>query len=205
MESVTEEKTETLYARCRTTFLFLHNMGEYLLKAIKAKYLADGLVPRVHGHTGHIPHNSLVHKDLECIISFVIQFCETNAILMPGWIPGYKRRYPDTSATTKRSAWRTYRDTCTSLSEWAVACSTFCKVWRHFLPHVVARPLKDLCWRGQKKSNAIVSSANVSETEKSEVSILSIQHNWIVTCLFSHHSKGMLVAPNAPLYIQYAT
>lgn len=66
-------------------------MGEYLLKAIKAKYLADGLMPRVHGHTGHIPHNSLVHKDLECIISFVIQFCEMNAILMPGWVPGYKR------------------------------------------------------------------------------------------------------------------
>ena len=30
-------------------------MGEYLLKAVKAKYLADGLVPQIHGHTGRIP------------------------------------------------------------------------------------------------------------------------------------------------------
>jgi len=82
---------ETVYAQRRTTFLFVHNMGEYLLKAIISKYLADGLVPRIHGHTGRIPHNSLVYKDLECIISFVIQFCEMNAILMPGRVPGYKR------------------------------------------------------------------------------------------------------------------
>jgi len=42
----------------------------------------------------------------------------------------------------------------------------------------------------------------MSETEKSELSIILIQHNWIVTCLFSHHSKGMPVAPDSPLYIQ---
>ena len=107
-----------------TTFLLLHNM-------------AEGLVPRIHGHTGHIPHNSLVHKDVECIICFVIQYWETNAILLSGRVPGYERDDIQIvpSATTKRSVWRTYCDTCTSLSEWTVAYSTFCKVWRHFLPH----------------------------------------------------------------------
>jgi len=67
------------------------------------------------------------------------------------------------------------------------------------------RMLTYLCWRCQQNSTAIVRSANISETEKSEVSILSLKQNWIVTCLFSHHSKGMPVAPNTPLYIQYAT
>lgn len=158
---------------CRTTFLFLHNMGESRLKALKARYLSEGLVPRVHGHTGRIPPNSLVRKDVEGIISFVTQYCETNAILLPGRVPGYKRDDIQIlpSTTTKRAVWRTYKDTCTSLSNRAAAYSTFCKVWRHFLRHiVVARPMTDLCWTCQQNSTAIVRSANLSEAEKSEVS-----------------------------------
>jgi len=96
------QKTTTLFHHqghrvCRTTFLFLHNMGEYRLKTIKVKYLADGLVPRIHGHTGRIPHHSLVHKDVECIISFIIQYCdERNPSAWLGtWVQ--KRRYPDTA------------------------------------------------------------------------------------------------------------
>ena len=113
-----------------------------------------------------------------------------------------KRRYPDTSASTKRSVWRTYHDTCTSLSERGVAYST-CKVWRHFLSHVV-----DGRWwisaGGVNKTALQLFAVLTLVRQKSEVSILSIQQNWIVTYLFSHHSKGMPVAPNAPLYIQYA-
>ena len=162
---------------CRTTFLVLHGIGEYRFKAIKQSYLSEGLVPRTHGHTGRIAPNSLVQKDVQQIISFVTHYTETNAILLPGRIPGYKRDDIQllSSTTTKKAVWRLYQDTCSSLSVRAAGYSTFCKVWRHFLPHViVARPMTDLCWTCQQNSTAIVRSAGLSEAEKSKVSIHTI-------------------------------
>ena len=129
------QKSTTLFHHhghciCRTTFLLLHNMGESRFKTLKARYLSEGLVPRVHGHTGRIPPNSLVHEDVEQIISFVTQYCETNAIILPGRVPGYKRDDIQIlpSTTTKRAVWRMYKETCTSLLKRAAAYSTFCKV-----------------------------------------------------------------------------
>ena len=118
------QKSTTLFHHhghyiCRTTFLFLHNMGESQFKTLKARYLSEGLVPRVRGHTGRIPPNSLVREDVERIISFVTQYYETNAILLPGRVPGYKRDDIQIlpSTTTKRAVWRMYKETCTSLEE----------------------------------------------------------------------------------------
>ena len=76
---------------CKRTFLFLHDIGDFRLKAIRAQYVAEGLVPRVHGHTGRVAPNALVLEEVKGIITFVMQYVETNAILLPGRIPGYKR------------------------------------------------------------------------------------------------------------------
>ena len=37
---------------CQKTFLFLHTMGYWRFKAIKASYLVNGVVARVHGNIG---------------------------------------------------------------------------------------------------------------------------------------------------------
>ena len=157
---------------CCTTLLFLHGIGDYRFRAIKQCYLCEGVVPRTHGHTGRTAPNALVKEDVQQIISFVTQYAETNAILLPGRVPGYKRDDIQLlpSTTTKQAVWRLYQDTCVSLSVRAAGYSTFCKLWRHFLPHViVARPMTDLCLTCQQNSTAIVRSAGLSEVEKSEV------------------------------------
>ena len=66
---------------CKRTFLFLHDIGDFRLKAIRAQYVAEGLVPRVHGHTGRVAPNALVLEEVKGIITFVMQYVETNAIL----------------------------------------------------------------------------------------------------------------------------
>ena len=40
---------------CRNNFLFLHTIGEFRFKALKAHYLSQGLVPHTHGHCGRMP------------------------------------------------------------------------------------------------------------------------------------------------------
>ena len=58
---------------CKRTFLFLHDIGDFRLKAIRAQYVREGLVPRVHGHTGRVAPNALVLEEVKSIITFVMQ------------------------------------------------------------------------------------------------------------------------------------
>jgi len=90
------EKCTTLFHHqghrvCRKTFLFLHGIGEFRFKAVKGNYLAEGMVPRVHKHTGRVSHNALVLGDIQTIMQFIMQYAEANAILLHGRVPGYKK------------------------------------------------------------------------------------------------------------------
>ena len=153
---------------CRKTFLFLHGIGKRKFELIKAHFASSGLTPRTHGNTGRAPANTLIMEEVRNVVVFVTQHAEANAILLPGRIPGYKgsdiQILP--SSTTKRAIWLLYEDTAQQLSQRRIAYSTFTKVWRNFLPHVVvARPMTDLCSTRQKNSAAIVRSVNLSEGE----------------------------------------
>ena len=136
-----------------------------------AQYIREGLVPRVHGHTGRVAPNALVLEEVKGILTFVMHYVETNAILLPGRIPGYKRddiKLP--SSCTKRAVWLLYQESATCLSLRSVAYTTFCKVWRNFMGDVVVcKPMTDLCETCQRNSAAIVRSFNKSEEDKSEV------------------------------------
>ena len=103
---------------CKNTFLFLHDIGNFRLKAIRAHYLSEGLVPRIHDHTGRTAPNALVLGDIKGLITFVMHYVESNGILLPGRIPGYKRDdiklLP--SSCTKRAVWMLYQDSAISLS-----------------------------------------------------------------------------------------
>ena len=51
----------------------------------------------------------------------------------------------------------------------AVRLSTFLKLWRQLLPHIVqTRPMTDLCWECQRNNDAVQRSANLPDDVKSE-------------------------------------
>ncbi len=169
---------------CRRTFLFLHGVGDFLLRAVKAGYLSGGLIPRRHGHTGRVAPNALVLEDVRHIVRFNLHYAEAHAILLPGRIPGYKRDDIQIlpCSTTKRAVWQLYREGTQFLSVKTAAYSTFTHVWRHLLPHIiVGRPMSDICWKCQKNSTAIIRSANLSEEVKSEV------NSNIILCYVDYH------------------
>ena len=59
--------------------------------AVKASYLATGLTTRVHGNTKHKPKHALNFDEIKNLVTFLHNYAEKNAILLPGRIPGYKR------------------------------------------------------------------------------------------------------------------
>ena len=56
---------------CKNTFLFLHCMSDMRFKSIKASYLADGIVARVHGNKGR---SSLSLKEIEDVEQFIVNY-----------------------------------------------------------------------------------------------------------------------------------
>ena len=53
--------------------------------------MATGLTPRIHGNTRRQPKNALKIEEIKNLLTFLYNYAENNAILLPGRIPGYKR------------------------------------------------------------------------------------------------------------------
>ena len=59
--------------------------------ALKASYLATGLTLTVHGNTKRLHKHALKLDEVKLLVTFLHNYAEKNAILLPGRIPGYKR------------------------------------------------------------------------------------------------------------------
>ena len=59
---------------CKKTFLFLHDVGDFRLRALRCHYLGEGLVSRTHGNSGRARSNALLLEDVKAIIAFITQY-----------------------------------------------------------------------------------------------------------------------------------
>ena len=104
-----------------------------------------------------------------CIITPSRNLPDSNAMLLPGRVPGYKdtdvKLLP--SSTTKHTIWEQYIQAAATTLMRAVAYSTFTHLWRQLLPNVIAmKPMSDLCWVCQQNSTVIMRSANRPDEKK---------------------------------------
>ena len=76
---------------CKTTFMFLHGVRKKRLLAVKDSYNNNGLETRVHKNRKSLPHNYRSLEVIKNFVPFLQNYCEENAILLPGRIPGFKR------------------------------------------------------------------------------------------------------------------
>ena len=162
----------TVLQICMKTYLFLHNIGEKKYTTVKKSYLEKGLEPIVHGNTHTLPHHAFTTKEIQQITTFITNYAETHAILLPGRIPGYKRCDLQLLPTqsTKHAIWKSYIEACGTLTFRLASYRSFCRIWQTYKPlFVITTPKSDLCWTCQRNSTAIAVSVNKSESEKMEV------------------------------------
>lgn len=121
---------------CLRTFLFLHFTKKEQFCNIRASCTESGLAPRVHGNTRRLPVKALTFNDVSRIVTFVRNYAEDHAILLPGRIPGYKRSDLQLlpCSTTKIAVWKLYKSASEEAQDRAVAYSSFCRIWRTLLP-----------------------------------------------------------------------
>ena len=98
---------------CQKTFLFLHTMGYGHFKAIKASFMANGVVARVHGNKGKSRRKDrLTLQQIEDVVQFVPGYKNSDVKLLP-------------SSTTKHSIWEVYLQVAANSLMRALAYPTF--------------------------------------------------------------------------------
>ena len=131
---------------CIKTFCFLHTIGQSKFQSIKASFESNGLVPPKRRYSK--PRHALRLSDVQYVVTFITNYAEEHAILLPGRIPGYKRNdiklLP--SSTTKRAVWNHYYAVAESASDVrAVGYSSFCGLWQQLLPKSSSPSLCLIC------------------------------------------------------------
>ena len=131
-----------------------------------------GIQERSHRNQNRLPHNGFNTEELKTVVTFLRNYSEQNAILLPGRIPGYKRTDLQLlpTHTTRMEVSNSYIKACATLTFRVAAYKTFCKIWRKYTPHIlITTPRTDLCWTCQQNSFAITSSSNKTDVEKERV------------------------------------
>ena len=172
------EKKKWMYSKyslfgkdvCRKTFLYALNMGVEKLYSLARQYDVNGALPRIHGNRKRLPHNSYGVDVNLAVRSFIENYAEENAILLPGRIPGVK----DTdicflpSAESKHDIWVKYELCCVKGNTLCVSYTTICKLWHEITPWIiVSKTMTDLCWKWESNYIMILyNCANQTDDKK---------------------------------------
>ncbi len=120
---------------CLKTFLFLHGIGRRRYDTVRQYYVQNGIEDGIHGNTKRLPHHGITTEDLKIIVSFLQNYAEQNAILLPGRIPSFKRTDVQLlTNTTKKGVWNCYVKACATQT---FRMATFCKLWKCYVPHII--------------------------------------------------------------------
>ena len=130
---------------------------------------------RTHGNKGRLPVNTFTPEEVH-IVSFIQNYAETHAILLPGRIPGYKRMDLQLlpSSTTKHAIYLEYATATGSSHYKRAAESTFNSIWHKYLPHVIiTKVASDLCWEYKQNSTDLIRSQSSTLQAQSQVHVSS--------------------------------
>ncbi|KAI0237073.1 hypothetical protein LSAT2_012447 [Lamellibrachia satsuma] len=162
---------------CRDTFLYLFNMSNNHLNAVKKHFKENGLVPRKKKSGGR-RKTALSLEDIRRVTRFILHYAEQHSLVLPGRVPGFKRDDVKVLPThlSKAQLWRDYK-AASPPGQRVVQLSSFRSLWRQLIPHVViGKPMSDLCWVCQRNNTHILKAVNIPEAMKSVTLLTQEQH-----------------------------
>lgn len=100
----------------------------------------------------------MVLDDVKRVVQFVTNYADSNALVLPGRVPGFKKDdiklLP--SSHTKVRVYEAYKMSLATTDHRVVGHSSFYLLWKQLTPFVVtAKPMTDLCWTCQKNNTLI--------------------------------------------------
>uniref|UniRef100_A0A1X7V0Y7 TTF-type domain-containing protein n=1 Tax=Amphimedon queenslandica TaxID=400682 RepID=A0A1X7V0Y7_AMPQE len=135
-------------------------------KNLRRHFLQNGMKPRVHGNTGHIPCHALSVKGIKDVVTFLENYAEDYAILLPERIPGVRHYIKAKLLPSSVSRCMVYRQYADPGRKPALSESSFKRIWRKYVLHIYSiKPMTDSCWTCKKNSTTISQIAG-SEIER---------------------------------------
>ena len=124
-------------------------------------------INRRHGNTNREPAVAFCAELTTKIVTFIQNYTEANAILLPGRIPGYKNYNMKLLPSTKKAVYLEYIKANAAETDRLPSISAFNRIWQKYLPNIIiTKPMTDLYWICQRNSRAIVRSANNLENNQ---------------------------------------
>ena len=129
---------------CKEMFLCMYGISYSTFCRLKDHYQNHRISQRIHGNTKRLPPNTLLQAVAEDAKTFLNNYVEGNAVLLPRQIPGYKSNDIKllSSSDTKTSLWREFQRACEQSNKQSVSYTKFIDLWEQFHPNLVfAKPM----------------------------------------------------------------
>ena len=154
---------------CKKPFLFLPCLQSYQFHSPVKHYRKNGLTLRTHGNSKRLQSRATSTETVECVVKFIKNVAEEQALLLPGRVLGFKRIDVKLllSNLTKHSLWKKFSDICTSTGQASVGYSKFCDLWNQLCLFIlIIRPATDLCWTSEKNNTQISKAEKVDAVRR---------------------------------------
>ena len=95
-------------------FLNLYGISKSQFQRLLDHYQNHGISLRIHGNSRRLPHNTLPLAIAEDVKTFLRNYADENAVLLPGRIPGFKSEDIQllSSSDTKMNVWNSFKRAC---------------------------------------------------------------------------------------------
>ncbi|XP_064636957.1 uncharacterized protein LOC135493509 [Lineus longissimus] len=151
--------------------MYIHAIFKDRLGALVKHYVDNGVTPRLHGNKGKLPKHALSVEDIERVVTFIHNYAEEHAVLLPGRIPGYKRDDLQLlpSSVSKADIHKLYSRSCEVADNRGVSECTFNRLWQQYVPTVLPmKPMSDLCWTCHQNSALILKASKREVVDKTD-------------------------------------
>ena len=143
---------------CQHTFCFLHNIGEFTLRALRKHIVEAGPYPREHGSKGKKAYNAYPFEVVSDAVEFIKNYSTVYGLPQPAAPRGRASQAPTYLPATQnhKIIHKKYQDACTLEGKAFMQYRSFLDAWHMCVPHIIfMTPRTDVCYRCEDYRSAI--------------------------------------------------
>ena len=152
---------------CKEGFLYLHCIGERVLKNLQKHLKENGITQREHGNKGRLPPNAFSFESVQNIVDFIVNYATTFGLPQPAARRGRAGEAPVYLPASEgyNTVHQKYVEACLTSGKHAAKYHSFRHIWLQCLPHVqFMTPRTDVCHYCEEYRVLIVKA--ISENDK---------------------------------------
>ena len=130
---------------CKEGFLYLHSIGEKVLKNLQKHLKENGVTQREHGNKGRLPPNAF---SFETVQDFIVNYATVFGLLQPAARRGRAGKAPIYLPASEgyNTVHGKYLEACLASGKQAAKYHSFRSIWLQCLPHIqFMTPRTDVC------------------------------------------------------------